>query len=50
MIKGIPIIRPIIVNDNKTPTIIIIIAINEMISEEIPSIKNNNDLRGFILK
>jgi len=49
IIKGIPIIRPITVKDNKIPSIIRIIATNARIKDETPKmkfIKNNN---GFII-
>ena len=49
IIKGIPIIRPITVKDNKIPSIIRIIATNARIREEIPRIRFINRDKGFMI-
>jgi len=49
IIKGIPIIRPITVKDNKIPMIIRIIATNARIKEETPKMKFIKSNNGFIL-
>ena len=49
IIKGTPIIIPIIVKDNKIPIIINMIATNASIKEEIPRIKFTSNNKGFIL-